>query len=172
MQTGYVQVYTGNGKGKTTAMLGLALRACGAGMRVYIGQFIKNGEYSEVKAVRECLSNVELEQYGAEIDFCGDVTEEDIKSAEDGLKKAAEAILSGKYDIVMLDEINIAIHCGLINVKEVLELIRQKPDSLELILTGRYAVKEIIEAADLVSEITEIKHYYDKGIMAREGIEQ
>jgi cob(I)alamin adenosyltransferase len=172
MEKGYVHVYTGNGKGKTTAMLGLALRATGAGLRVYIGQFIKNGEYSEVKAIRQYLPDVELEQYGTGFVTAGAVTETETEANRNGLKKAAEAMYSGRYDVVMLDEINTAAYCGLIAVSDIIDIIRGKPCNVELILTGRYAAKEIVEAADLVSEIAEVKHYYARGVTARTGIEK
>ena len=171
MEKGFVHVYTGDGKGKTTAMLGLALRASGAGLRVYIGQFIKNGGFSEVKAVKKYLPDIVLEQYGKGFVFSG-ITSEDMSASENGLSRAAEVMLSGKYDVVMLDEINLAAFYGLIAVGGVLELIRKKPPDIELILTGRYAAKEIVEAADLVSEIRNIKHYYSKGVTARDGIEK
>lgn len=170
MERGYVQVYTGDGKGKTTAMLGLALRAYGAGLRIYIGQFIKDGDYSEVKAIREYLPGVKLEQYGGGFIFGGPSRADEDLAAE-GFKKAKTAVFSGLYDMVMLDEINVAVHLGLIDVADVVELIKNKPQNVELILTGRDATKEVIDLADLVSEITEVKHYFTKGIMARDGIE-
>ena len=172
MGKGYIQVYTGNGKGKTTAMLGLTLRACGAGLRVYIGQFMKNMEYSEVRAIREYLPNAEIKQYGTGCIFNREVSRADIEPAELGLEKALEAMLSGNYDIIILDEINISVHLGLLKVSDVLDFIQKKPENIELVLTGRNACAEIIEAADLVSEINEVKHYYQKGIMARTGIEK
>ena len=171
MQKGYTHVYTGDGKGKTTAMLGLALRAVGAGLKVYIGQFIKRGEFSEVKAIREFLPGVALEQYGAGWVFAGKATESDKAAAKDGLSKAANALRSGEYDVVMLDEINVAISHGLVAVADALDLVRQKPPHVELVLTGRGAVPDIIEAADLVSEIRETKHYHHDGVVARAGIE-
>ena len=171
MEKGFVHVYTGNGRGKTTAMLGLALRALGAGLRVYIGQFIKNGEFNEVKTIKKYLPGIVLEQYGKG-SFLSAVTPEDMTAGEYGLKRAAEVMLSGEYDVVMLDEINLAAFYGLISFGGVLDLINKKPENIELILTGRYAAKEIVEAADLVSEIKNIKHYYSKGVTARDGIEK
>ena len=171
MKQGYVHVYTGNGKGKTTTMLGLTLRATGAGFRVYIGQFLKSGEYSEVKALKQ-LSGVRIEQYG-EVGFIIDEpTEKDIAIAKAGFCKATAAVYSGQYDVIMLDEINVATDLGLIAVQEVVDLIKEKPQNVELVLTGRNATPEIIAAADLVSEIREIKHYYHAGVMARKGIEE
>lgn len=169
---GYVQVYTGNGKGKTTAMLGLTLRAVGNGQRVYIGQFIKSMAYSEVNAIKSYLPNVEIEQYGAGCMITRAPSPDDMESAVIGMKKAMEALHSGKYDIVALDEINVAVHLGVVNVNDVLELIEKKPHEVELVLTGRYAPPEIIAVADLVSEIQDVKHYYNAGVMARDGIER
>ena len=171
MQKGYIHVYTGNGKGKTTAMLGLALRAAGAGLRIYIGQFIKNSESGEMKAIREKFPDINFEQYGTGLILNRAINKEDIKTAKNGLNKACEAIFSNKYDLVMLDEINVAAHLNLLAVEDIVNIMKQKPENVELVLTGRYAAAEIIEAADLVSEIAEIKHYYKKGIEAREGIE-
>ncbi|MCL2672308.1 MAG: cob(I)yrinic acid a,c-diamide adenosyltransferase [Clostridiales bacterium] len=170
MQAGYVQVYTGDGKGKTTALLGLALRAVGANKRVYIGQFIKKGDYSEVKAIRNYLPQITLEQYGEGF-VLSIPSAEHTAAAQNGLARARAALLSGEYDLVMLDEINVAVDLGLIPVAELLDLIRAKPEGIELVLTGRNAAAEIIAAADLVSEVKEIKHYYAKGVSAREGIE-
>lgn len=169
---GYVHIYTGNGKGKTTSMLGLSLRAAGAGLKVYIGQFIKNGEYSEIKAIRQYLPQITVEQYG-----CGFIGErnaekDDINSAESGLRKVRDIINSGEYDVVMLDEINVAVHLGLVNLSDVIDIVKQKPESVELVMTGRYAKDELIELADVVSEIKEVKHYYKKGVNARVGIEK
>ena len=172
MEKGYVHVYTGNGKGKTTAMLGLALRAYGAGLRVYIGQFVKSMEYHEVTAINKFLPGIAIEQYGCGCILEREASEEDKAAAEKGIKKASAAIFSGKYDVVMLDEINVAAHLKLISVSSVLELVRAKPANIELIITGRYAAAEIIEAADLVSEMTEVKHYYTNGVFARDGIER
>jgi len=174
MEKGCVQVYTGNGKGKTTAMLGLALRACGAGLRVYIGQFAKCGEYCEIKAIKKFLPDIIVEQYGGEFALTGEISESDIKNAKNGFMKAIEAVCSGKYDVVMLDEINIAVHLGLLGLDEVLNMIKIKPAGVELVLTGRYAKDEIISAADLVSEIVEVKHYFNcaDNLQAREGIEK
>ena len=172
LEKGYVQVYTGNGKGKTTAMMGLTLRATGAGLHVYIGQFLKSMEYSEVMAIKTHLPNVKIEQYGEGCAIGRNVTPEDTKAAAKGMEKAMQAMLSGKYSIVVLDEANVAVHLGLLGVESVLELISKKPENVELVLTGRYAAPEVVAAADLVSEMRDIKHYYNAGIMARDGIER
>ncbi|ODN30523.1 cob(I)yrinic acid a,c-diamide adenosyltransferase [Fervidobacterium thailandense] len=167
---GYVHVYTGNGKGKTTAALGLALRAICAGKKVYIGQFIKGMHYSELEAVKY-LPNLLIEQYGRGCFIRGKPTEEDVKLAHTGLKRVREILESNAFDIVILDEINVALFYRLLDVSEVLELIANRPHDVELILTGRYAPKEIIEVADLVTEMVEVKHYYQQGVVARKGIE-
>ena len=172
LKQGYVQVYTGNGKGKTTAMLGLALRAVGAGLKVYIGQFVKDEGSSESKAIREYLPNVRIEQYGPYGLIEPDDMEDAIRVTLLGLEKAIQTISSGMYDIVMLDEINMAVYMGVLKVEHVLELIRNKPHNVELVLTGRYAAEEVIAAADLVSEICEVKHYYAAGVGSRIGIEE
>jgi cob(I)alamin adenosyltransferase len=170
LQKGYVQVYTGNGKGKTTAMLGLALRAAGAGLKVYIGQFLKGSEYNEIKALRTYLPTITVEQYNKGY-LLGQPSANSAQDAADGLKKAKAAMLSGEYDLIMLDEINVAVLLGLLYEEDVLELINNKPCGVELVLTGRYTTPNIIAAADLVSEIRDVKHYYNEGVAAREGIE-
>lgn len=168
---GYVHVYTGNGKGKTTAALGLALRASGAGLRVFIGQFAKGYAYSEIKAVNKNLPNVTIKQYGRNHFITSKPDEEDIKLSNEGLQEVRSVIKSGKYDLVILDEANIATHFKLFPVDSILEIIKEKPDNVELIITGRNADPKVIEAADLVTEMKEIKHYYKKGVKARPGIE-
>lgn len=168
---GYTQIYTGNGKGKTTAAFGLALRAAGAGKKVFFAQFVKGKMYSEIKAVREFLPDVEVKQFGLGCFIINDPTEADISAAQKGLAEVKQIIHSEKYELVILDEIFIALFYKLFSAEEVIEIIKSKPEKLELILTGRYAPKNIIELADLVTEMKEIKHYYTKGIEAREGIE-
>jgi cob(I)alamin adenosyltransferase len=166
---GYIQIYTGNGKGKTTAALGLALRAVGVGLRVFIGQFLKTPA-SEHKVLERFKNLIKVETYGR-AGFVTTPTTEDKNMAEKGFKACARAIESSKCDIVILDEINVALHLGLLELNKVISLLRAKPEKVEVILTGRYAPKELIEIADLVTEMKEIKHYYTKGIKAREGIE-
>jgi len=170
---GYVQVYTGNGKGKTTAALGLAFRAMGRGLRTYIGQFMKGQHYGELDAARMAGSHISIEQYGNDtfVHVRGP-SEEDVSVARAGLARAREAMHSGKYDIVVLDEINTAHYFELISLEEMLETIAHKPEGIELVLTGRYAPPEVIAAADLVTEMVEVKHYYREGVTAREGIER
>lgn len=172
MFSGYIQVYTGNGKGKTTAAIGLAIRAIGAGLNVYIGQFIKSKDYSEHITLKEYLPILTLEVYGRGCFINGKPEDIDIKLANDGLERAKEIIYGQKHHLVILDEINIALNLGLIDKNKVLDMLHNKPSEVEIVLTGRYADKEIIEIADLVTEMREVKHYYSKGILARDGIEK
>ena len=168
----YIQVYTGDGKGKTTAALGLSIRAAGHGLKTYIGQFMKGQHYGELTALRDnpCIT---IEQYGdVQCIHRDQVTQKNIDQAEQGLTKARNAMLSGQYDIVILDEINVTVWFGLLTVEQVLEFLDKRPESVELILTGRNAPQEFIQYADLVSEIKEVKHYYNQGILARDGIER
>ncbi len=168
---GYVQVYTGDGKGKTTAALGLALRAAGAGLNVYIAQFVKGMKYSELNMISK-LQNISLKQYGRDCFIYQEPDDEDIKVARDGLKETKKMMLSGEYQVIILDEANIATYYNLFSVDDLLNFIREKPEGVELIITGRKADPKIIEAADLVTEMKEIKHYYQDGVEAREGIEK
>ena len=169
---GYVQVYTGEGKGKTTAALGLALRAAGAGLKVLIAQFVKGQPCSEMNAIARFSDLVTLKQYGRECFIRKTPEPEDIRAAREGLEEARKLLISGKYNIVILDEANIAVHYGLFSVEDLLELIDSKPEDVELIITGRYADRKIIEKADLVTEMKEVKHYYKQGVKARKGIEE
>ncbi|PIP13747.1 MAG: cob(I)yrinic acid a,c-diamide adenosyltransferase [bacterium (Candidatus Stahlbacteria) CG23_combo_of_CG06-09_8_20_14_all_34_7] len=167
-----IQIYTGNGKGKTTAALGLALRAVGHGKNVIIIQFMKGKiNYGELKAAKY-LKNLKIEQYGRP-DFVdrNNPAKIDIELARKGFKKAKAIIKSKKYDIVILDELNVAIDYGLVQLNEIVELLKTIPIKIELVITGRYMPQELLEYADLVSEICEIKHYFQKGIKARKGIE-
>ena len=168
---GYVHVYTGNGKGKTTAAFGLALRACGADKKVFIAQFVKGKAYSEINAIRNYLPQTEIKQYGNGYFINKKPAEADIEATQQGLREIKELVKSGDNDLVILDEIFIALHYNLISVEAVIELIKNKPDKLELVLTGRYAPHKIIDLADLVTEMKEIKHYYQNGVKARKGIE-
>ncbi len=174
LSQGMIQVYTGNGKGKTTAALGLACRAVGHGYKVFIIQFMKgNSEYGELETAKRLAPYLTIRQMGRE-SFVNreNLDPEDVKLAQEAWALAREVVLRGKYDIVVLDEINVAIDFGLIRKEDVLRLMAERPSNLELILTGRYAAKEIIERADLVTEMVEKKHYYQKGIQSRKGIEQ
>ena len=169
---GYVQVYTGNGKGKTTAALGLAIRAAGAGLKVFIGQFMKMGDYSEIKALERFPDLIIIEQYGIKGFVRGKPSPEDIEASRKGLAKIKQIVASEAYDLLILEEGNVAVMCGLFGVQELLDIIDTKPDNLELVITGRGADPRIIEKADLVTEMKEIKHYYKQGVKARTGIEK
>lgn len=169
---GYIQIYTGNSKGKTTAALGLAFRAMGHGMRSYIGQFMKGQFSGELESAKLTKGMITIEQYGRESFLGSTPGEKDMELARKGLQKALQAMLSGKYDIVILDEIVTALYFKLITLEEVFNLIERKPENLELVLTGINAPRELIEKADLVTEMQCVKHYYQKGITARDGIER
>jgi len=168
---GHVQIYTGNGKGKTTASLGLALRAFGAGLKVYIGQFLKQGDYSEIKALSR-FENITIEQYGPGNFIMGTPSKEDIAAGARGYTKLCEILKQNNHDLVIAEEANVAVMLNLITEKELLALIDMKPDNVELVITGRGATKKVIEKADLVTDIKEIKHYYKQGVAARVGIEK
>ena len=165
-----IQIYTGNGKGKTTAALGSALRAAGAGLSVYIAQFAKGRNYSELEALKK-IKGIKTEQFGRRCFIKKRPTPEDIALAQKGIKKINRVISQRTYDVVIMDEANIAVKLGLLKLRDILELIRNTPGRMELILTGRYAHPEIIKLADLVSEVKELKHYFKKGISARKGFE-
>lgn len=170
-QKGYVQIYTGNGKGKTTCSLGLSLRAICAGKKVYFGQFVKGMDYSELRAPN-ILPNFKMKQYGRDGFIFNNPTDEDIKLAKEALKELKEILSSGEYDVVVMDEINIAIYYKLFSVEEVMDMLDKKAEHVEVIMTGRYANEKLIERADLVTEMKEIKHYYKQGVQARVGIEK
>lgn len=169
---GYLQVYTGDGKGKTTAAMGTALRALMARWRVYIGQFLKDGTSGEILALRQLGKDLMVEAYGHGGELLGTEPEAYRQAAKKGFQKAKEALLSGTYDLVILDEFNVALAFGYLDKEEALALLKQRPDGVECILTGRSALPEVIQMADLVTEMQEIKHYFAQGVMAREGIEQ
>ncbi|MEJ6950415.1 cob(I)yrinic acid a,c-diamide adenosyltransferase [Natronospora cellulosivora (SeqCode)] len=171
MGKGYIHIYTGNGKGKTTAALGLSLRAVCAGKKVYVGQFVKGMKYSETKS-ENFLPNFEMHQFGRNCFIYNEPEQEDIDSARKGLEICKEILTEGKYDVVVLDELNIALYYKLLDVEEVIEMLKNKARSVEVIITGRYAPEKLIEIADLVTEMKEIKHYYQKGVKARDGIER
>ncbi len=167
---GYTHVYTGNGKGKTTAALGLALRAAGSGMKVFIAQFVKGMHYGELDSIQH-IPNITLKQYGRDCFIHQAPEPEDVEAARAGLQEVSERIKNHDDDLVILDEVCIALYFHLFETVEVIELIRSKPRAMELVLTGRYAPVEIIEIADLVTEMKEVRHYFSKGIMARKGID-
>ncbi len=168
---GFVHVYTGNGKGKTTAALGLAVRAAGAGKKVFFAQFVKGLDYAEIDAVRRYLPTIVIRQYGQGCFIVEMPTQSDIDAARNGLKEVTELLASGEYDVMVLDEACIALYYNLFSVTELLESLNKRRAETEVIVTGRYAPAELIEAADLVTEMKEIKHYYTSGVEARKGIE-
>lgn len=174
---GYIQVYTGEGKGKTTASLGLAMRALGRGWRVLMVMFTKGGnDYGELYSFRELSPKVKKQltivQAGLDrIVYSHNMSEADQKEIQKGWQIAKNAAKSGNYELIVLDEANIAIELGLIDLQEMKEFLLTKPKEMEIVLTGRNANPEIVQIAHLVSEIRPIKHYWNKGIIAREGIE-
>ena len=171
---GCIHIYTGNGKGKTTAALGLAIRAAGHGYKTYVGQFLKGQEYGEILYFRKNPSHIKIEQFGRKgfVHVSEDPDLEDIQRAKIGLKKCLKAMLSNKYRIIILDEVNVALHFNLLTEEDIHNFLDQKPEYIEIVITGRHAPDSLIDRADLVTEMQEIKHYYSKGIHARDGIEK
>lgn len=173
LSKGFIQIYTGNGKGKTTAALGQALRAAGAGLKTYIAQFMKEYPYSELNSLKLLSEFITIEQ------FCGDEfvykrqlpDEAEIKKAVEGMNKAKTKMISNDYDIIILDEALVSVYFKLLTVEQLIDFINNKPSNVELILTGRYCPEPLIDMADLVTEMKEIKHYFTKGITSRKGIE-
>jgi cob(I)alamin adenosyltransferase len=168
---GYVHVYTGDGKGKTTAAVGLALRAAGAGLKVFIAQFVKSEEYGEIEALRRFSDLITCRRYGSGCWLYKEPGLEDVRCAQNGLEEVRRVLAGGRYDVVILDEANIVPHYGLVPIDDFLALIDMKPAGLELVFTGRYAHPRLIERADLCTEMREVKHYYQRGVLARKGIE-
>lgn len=193
MGKGYIQVYTGNGKGKTTAAIGLAVRALGAGKKVFMLQFMKSPTYSEHAILPGISANFRIENIGKPFFIAeeGSIPAEDLEKlkgnievfppgkppaeyvelAEKGVAMAKDAVSGGNYDLVILDEFNVALHFNLVSWEQAEAIINAKDEDVELVITGRNAPKELIERADLVTEMKEIKHYYEQGVMARKGIE-
>ncbi len=170
---GYIQVYTGNGKGKTTAAIGQAVRAAGYGYRTYFLMLMKEFPYNEVTAISLLKDLITIEQVGKD-DYVYRKElppQEEIEKVKLALEKSKQIMLSGEYNLIILDEILVATYFGLITTDDILQLVDAKPFEVEMILTGRYCPKEIIERADLVTEMKDVKHYYEKGILARKGIE-
>jgi len=171
MEKGYVQVYTGDGKGKTTAALGLALRAAGAGLNVYIAQFIKQGCYSELDALKRFTDFITIEQFGTGRYIRGAPEPEDIEAARRCLAAIKAAVASAAYDVVIMDEAGVAELFKLIDTRDILDVIASKPATLELVITGRGVSEQVMAEADLITEMKPLKHYYEKGVLARQGIE-
>lgn len=173
LERGFTQIYTGNGKGKTTAAIGQAVRAAGAGLKTYIIQFMKDFPYNESNSLKQLSDWITLEKVGKD-DYVfrkEPPPQEEIVNAKIALEIAKEKMLSGKYDLIILDEICVAIYFGLFPVEDVLLFLDAKPENVELILTGRYCPQVFIDRADLVTEMKEVKHYYQKGILSRAGID-
>jgi len=169
MQRGHVHVYTGDGKGKTTAALGLAVRALGAGLNVQVLQFIKGGEYSEIRTLRGL--GVPVQQFGRGRFIRGEASFDDKAIAAQGLAEVREIMARGDVDVLILDEIIVALGLRLLDLADILELVASKPAGIELVLTGRGAPPELVDAADLVTKMVKMKHYYDQGVLGRDGIE-
>jgi cob(I)alamin adenosyltransferase len=188
---GYVHIYTGDGKGKTTAALGLALRAAGHGWHTYIGQFMKGQAYGELHALQDhpaitispaititpaitIAPAITIEQFSD--DQCllhkTDVTETHIKQAQEGLQRCWQEMQSGRFQLMVLDEVLVAIWFGLVSEEQILEFLRKRSEDVEVVLTGRYAPERLIDRADLVTDMRCVKHYYEHGITARDGIER
>lgn len=168
----YIHIYTGKGKGKTTAALGLVLRAYGAGLTVFFAQFLKKGDYSEIGVLQKLSDRVTLRQYGSGDFFDDRPSSEDIRAVEKGLPEVEGALKSGDYDLVVLDEANVALFYKIIDIDHFITMLRERSRGVEVVLTGRYANDRLIEIADLVTEMKEIKHYYRNGVEARKGIEK
>jgi cob(I)alamin adenosyltransferase len=171
LKKGLIHVYTGNGKGKTTAAIGLGIRAAGNNLNVLMIQFMKGRRYSELDAL-EHVKNFTVVQFGRDEFVSKEKPAQiDIDLAQKGLTYAKDIIQKGKYDLVILDEINVALDYHLVALKDVLRLLQEKPETVELVLTGRYAPPDIVKDADVVSEILEIKHPYQEGVTSRKGID-
>jgi cob(I)alamin adenosyltransferase len=170
---GYIQIYTGDGKGKTTAALGQALRAAGCGLRTFFVMLMKDFPYGEIKSLKQLDDWITLERFGNDrfVFRKQKPGEKDKIAAQKALKQAHDAMVSFKYDIVVMDEVCVAIYFGLLKTEEVLFLMEEKPKPVELILTGRYCPSKLIDKAHLVTEMREVKHYYQQGVTARRGIE-
>ena len=169
--TGMIQVYTGDGKGKTTAALGLAVRAAGAGLKVFIGQFLKGRQSSELKILAE-IDGIKIRQYGRSSFIYGEPQEEDLCLARKGLAEIKEILAENNYQVVILDEACAAVNSGLFSLEELMEAIDSRREGIEIVVTGRKAPQMLMDAADLVTEMKEIKHYFRRGVKARVGIEK
>ena len=178
MKQGFVHIYTGDGKGKTTAAFGLAVRALCAGKNVYVGQFVKSMKYNETK-IEELFDTagvpfgrIRIEQFGRGCFIDKNPEPADVERARKGLARCAVLLESGEYEVVILDELTIALHFGLLTTAAVLDALRRRNPAVEVVVTGRYASRELIAAADLVTEMREVKHYYAQGVLSRDGIDR
>lgn len=167
---GMLHVYTGNGKGKTTAAIGLAIRSLGAGYKVFLGQFVKGMPYSELEALK-VHQGITVRQYGRDCFIVNQPTQEDIDLARNGLLEMEQILKGGQYQLVIMDEANIAVHYQLFTIQDLLKVIDGRKE-VEVVITGRLAHPQLLEKADLVTNMEEVKHYYGKGVKARVGIEK
>ena len=171
MNTGCFQIYTGDGKGKTTAAVGLAVRAAGAGLRVFIGQFIKATDSAEMTLLRARCPEITIEQFGLGRFIKGSPSPDDLDMAARGMQRLQECIRSGEYDVIIVDEAHGALSAGLVALSDLVRLVDTRPKNVELVMTGRNAHSDLLSRADLITEMTKVKHMYDAGIPARKGIE-
>jgi cob(I)alamin adenosyltransferase len=172
MEKGYIHIYTGDGKGKTTAALGLAIRAAGHGYKTYIGQFMKGSHYGELASFQK-IKEIDIEQFGSDKCITREQVDEKHKNlAKKGLERIKEILAANEHQVVILDEICVTIWFGLVAEQDIMEVLDSKPSEVEVILTGRNASLSLIKRADLVTEMKEISHYYSNGIEARDGIEK
>ena len=178
MKKGYIHVYTGNGKGKTTAAFGLALRAIGAGKNVYIGQFVKSMSYNENRLVEllqkadDSFGKLTIELLGRGCFIKNRPEEVDVQMAQEALKNCAELLKGDTYEVIILDELCIALYFGVVQLEEVLKALKERNPKIEVIITGRKAPQELIDMADLVTDMKEVKHYYQQGVLSRNGIDR
>lgn len=169
---GHIKIITGNGKGKTTSALGLAIKAVGAGKKVFIGQFLKSGKYSEMNALKMFPDQITVEHYGLGKFVKGNPSNDDIISGKKGYKKIVRILEKNEHDLVIIDEGNIAVKYGVISEQSLIDLLDIKSDRMDLVITGRGATPAVIERADHVIELKEVKHYFKQGVEARVGIEK
>lgn len=171
MKKAYLHIYTGDGKGKTTAAVGLCARALGAGLKIYFAQFMKGKESGEFAVLKKWDDNFDFETFSDDCFIWNKASIEQCKLAQRGLVKVEKILKSAEYDLVIMDEANNCIEKGLFTVDQLLDTIKYKAEETELVITGRSADRKLIEAADLVTEMKKVKHYFDKGVRARKGIE-
>src|SRR5512139_635051 len=172
MTKGCIHVYTGDGKGKTTAAIGLAVRAAGAGLRVFIAQFMKRGDYSEIEGLRQLADRITVEQFGTGRFVRGAPDAAELAAARTGLERVRAVLAAGAHDLVVLDEANVAAAVGVIPTAELLALLDLRPEGTEVVLTGRSAPAELLERAELITEMQAVRHYFQAGVAARKGIEK
>ena len=172
LKQGLIQIYTGDGKGKTTCALGLALRAVGQGFKVFMVQFLKTADTGEVQAAQRLAPDFAIESFGTPgFPRLREPDPETLTAARKAFDRARQVILAGKHDLVILDEVNLSLAYGLVPITEMLEVLRQRPSHVEVVLTGRNAPAELVDLADLVTEMRPVKHYFEAGVKARRGIE-